>query len=126
MSPTSLPRRSWAFSVLTCRLRCRIASCTALERTRSKFEAPMTRTKANGSTILNFRKNSIALSGTFSRVGQTATGASEVRDLRRRIDHELDPVPRPPEIVPSRRECALDPPVARAYPGRALLDLDDG
>ena len=35
----------------------------------------MTRTKARGSTIRNFRKNSIAFSGTFSRVGQTATGA---------------------------------------------------
>jgi hypothetical protein len=52
-----------------------MASCTALERTRSKLEAPITRTKARGSTILNFRKNSIAFRGTFSCVGQTATGA---------------------------------------------------
>src|SRR5919112_3504992 len=49
----------------------------------------------------------------------------EVRDLRRRVDDELDPVPRPPEVVPSRREGAFDPPVAGAYPGRALLDLDE-
>ncbi len=35
----------------------------------------MVLTKASGSTMRNLRKNSIALSGTFSRVGQTATGA---------------------------------------------------
>jgi hypothetical protein len=64
-----------AFSVPTWRLRCRIAFCTALERTRSKFEVLMTRTKESGSTILNFRKNSIAFSGPFTRVGQRATGA---------------------------------------------------
>jgi len=52
-----------------------MASCTALERTRSKLEAPITNTNASGSTMRNFRKNSIAFRGTFSRVGQTATGA---------------------------------------------------
>src|SRR5215211_1696771 len=50
----------------------------------------------------------------------------EVRDLRRRVDDELDPVPRPPEVVPSRREGAFDLPVARAHAGRSLLYLDDG
>src|ERR671912_1746022 len=49
----------------------------------------------------------------------------EVRDLRRRVDHELDPIPGPPEVVPPRREGAFDPPVARAHAGRTLLDLDD-
>src|SRR5919107_2334752 len=50
----------------------------------------------------------------------------EVRNLRRRVDDELDPVPRPPEIVPSWREGAFDPPVARAHASRSLLYLDDG
>ena len=49
----------------------------------------------------------------------------QVGDLRRRVDDELDPVPRPPEVVPARREGAFDPPVARAHAGRTLLDLHD-
>jgi len=75
MSATSEPRRSWAFSVCTRRLRWRIASCTALDSTRSKLLAPMVRTKAVAFVIRNFRKNSIDLSGTFSLVGQASTGA---------------------------------------------------
>src|SRR5918993_1219650 len=50
----------------------------------------------------------------------------EVRDLRSRVDDELDPVPRPPEVVPSWREGAFDPPIARAHARRPLLYLHDG
>ena len=109
--------------MLTWRLRCRIASCTALERTRSKFEAPMTRTKAKGSTILNFRKNSIALSGTFSRVGQTATGARWISVAVSTTNSTLSHG-RQSSVPPGER--VLDPPAARAHAGRTLLHLDDG
>ncbi|GAA3147630.1 hypothetical protein GCM10020001_083660 [Nonomuraea salmonea] len=37
--------------------------------------APIVRTNATGSTILNLRKNSIDFSGTFSAVGQATIGA---------------------------------------------------
>ena len=75
MSLTSLPRRSYALSVRTCRLRWRIASCTELLSTRSKLPAPIVCTKRIASTMRKRRKNSIDFSGTFSCVGELSTGA---------------------------------------------------